>query len=56
MDVIVCVDACFTQKCRKSQGKAWAPPCEHCETIFIDADGVAAMEDFVETVQPSQPP
>ena len=56
MDVIVCVDACFTQKRRKSQGKAWAPPREHCETIFIDAEEVATMEDFVETVRPSQPP
>jgi Kyakuja-Dileera-Zisupton transposase len=56
VDAIVCVDACFTQKRRKSQGKAWAPPREHCETIFIDPEEVATMEEFVETVRPSRPP
>jgi len=56
VDAIVCVDACFTQKHRKSQGKGWMPPREHCETIFIDPEEVAAMENFVETVRPSRPP
>ena len=52
VDAIICVDACFTQKRHKSQGKGWMPPHEHCETIFIDPEEVAAMENFVETVQP----
>jgi hypothetical protein len=56
VDAIVCVDACFTQKRRKSQGKAWAPPHKHCETIFIDPEEVATMENFVETVRPPRPP
>jgi len=56
VDAIVCIDACFTQKRRKSQGKAWAPPREHCETIFIDPEEVATMEEFVETVRPPRPP
>ena len=53
MDAIICVNACFTQKHHKSQEKAWVPSCEYCETIFIDPEEVAAMENFVETVQPS---
>lgn len=56
MDAIICVNACFTQKHHKSQEKAWVPSCEYCETIFIDPEEVAAMENFVETVRPSRPP
>ncbi|KAF8868724.1 hypothetical protein CPB84DRAFT_1818988 [Gymnopilus junonius] len=44
IDAIVCIDACFTQKCCKSQGKAWSAPHEHPETIFVPPEDVATMQ------------
>ncbi|KAF8964623.1 hypothetical protein BDZ97DRAFT_1619637, partial [Flammula alnicola] len=53
VDAIVCIDACFTQKRRKSQGKAWNAPRSHPETVFMPPDEVNAMEAKVEEIQPS---
>ena len=52
VDAIVCVDACFTQKRRKSQGNAWQAPRTHPETIFVPAEEVKAMEEHVDEVRP----
>ncbi|KDR66151.1 hypothetical protein GALMADRAFT_44200, partial [Galerina marginata CBS 339.88] len=54
VDVIVCLDACFTQKRRKSQGNAWAAPREHPETVFIPEKDVKVMEAMVEDTRPSR--
>ncbi|KDR65453.1 hypothetical protein GALMADRAFT_81864, partial [Galerina marginata CBS 339.88] len=54
VDVIVCIDVCFTQKRRKSQGKAWQEPRVHPETIFVPTEELTAMEEKVETVRPSK--
>jgi len=51
----VCLDACFTQKRRKSQGNSWAPPRHHPETVFIPVDEVLRMEETVESIRPSRP-
>jgi hypothetical protein len=53
VDVIVCLDACFTQKRRKSQGKSWNEPHIHPETVFIPTAEVRAVEDMVESVRPT---
>ena len=54
VDAIVCVDACFTQKRRKSHGHAWVPPRSHPETIFVPRDEVDTMAEFVDGVRPSE--
>ena len=51
----MCLDACFTQKRRKSQGNSWAPPRHHPETVFIPVDEVLRMEETVESIRPSRP-
>ena len=53
MDVIVCLDACFTQKHRHSQGKAWHEPHTHPETVFIPPSEVKSVEDMVESIRPT---
>jgi len=53
VDVIVCLDACFTQKRRQPQGKAWHEPHTHPETIFIPPTEVKAVEDMVESIRPT---
>ena len=50
MDAIVCIDACFTQKRRKSWGNAWMPPRSHPETVFIPRDEVDMMEAEVKEI------
>ncbi|KII83000.1 hypothetical protein PLICRDRAFT_76994, partial [Plicaturopsis crispa FD-325 SS-3] len=47
-DVIVCLDACFTQKRRKNRDGRRDPPRAHPESVFIPDDDVRAMRDFVE--------
>ena len=54
MDAIVCVDANFTQKQRKSQGKAWVPPRQHCESVFISPTEVGEMENLVDEIRNPQ--
>ncbi|PPR00336.1 hypothetical protein CVT26_009746, partial [Gymnopilus dilepis] len=56
VDVIVCLDACFTQKRRKSQNNAWSAPREHPETMFVPPEDVEAMETIVENIRPSNQP
>ena len=55
MDSIVCLDACFTQKRRKSQGNSWASPRQHPETVFVSVDEALQMEATVEGIRPSRP-
>lgn len=55
VDAIVCIDACFTQKRRKSQGNAWIPPRAHPDTVFVPPEESAAMEELVEEIRPSKP-
>ncbi|KAF8868228.1 hypothetical protein CPB84DRAFT_1858289 [Gymnopilus junonius] len=54
MDVIVCLDACFTQKRCKSQNSAWSAPREHPETIFVPVEDVEVMKETVETAHPTK--
>jgi len=53
VDAIVCIDACFTQKRRKNQGKQWVMPLQHPDTVFIAKDEVAAMEEIVTEARPA---
>ncbi|KDR74540.1 hypothetical protein GALMADRAFT_141567 [Galerina marginata CBS 339.88] len=53
-DVIVCLDACFTQKRRKSQGNTWTAPRAHPETVFVPEEDVREMEATVEEARPSR--
>ena len=46
------MDACFTQKRRKSQGKAWAVPRQHCETVFVSPEEVQEAEHLVDSIRP----
>ncbi|PPQ96562.1 hypothetical protein CVT26_006290 [Gymnopilus dilepis] len=54
IDAIVCLDACFTQKRRKSQNNAWSAPREHPETMFVAPEHVEEMKKNVEEVRPSK--
>ncbi|KAF8867491.1 hypothetical protein CPB84DRAFT_1698862, partial [Gymnopilus junonius] len=54
-DAIVCIDACFTQKCQKSQGKTSSVPHDHPSTIFVPPADVADTQSHVENVQPAPP-
>ena len=53
VDAIVCVDACFTQKRRKNQGKAWVMPLEHPATVFVPCEEVDKMESLVDSARPA---
>ena len=52
MDAIICVDANFSQKCRKSQGQAWVLLCQHCESVFIPVTEVEEVEAYVDEIWP----
>ncbi|KII90299.1 hypothetical protein PLICRDRAFT_78542, partial [Plicaturopsis crispa FD-325 SS-3] len=47
-DVIVCLDACFTQKRRKNKDGRRDPARTHPESVFMPESDVNAMRDFVE--------
>ncbi|KAG6823688.1 hypothetical protein H0H92_009348, partial [Tricholoma furcatifolium] len=51
VDVIVCLDACFTQK-RNRQPRD--PPLAHPHSVFIDETQVNKFEVYVESLRPSQ--
>jgi len=51
VDAIVCVDANFTQKRRKSQGNAWVAPRQHCESVFISPAQVDKVEALVDEIR-----
>ncbi|KAG1812684.1 hypothetical protein EV424DRAFT_1473565 [Suillus variegatus] len=49
-DVIVCIDACFTQKCSTNpRGGSSIDPPNPTPTFFLSNDDVKAMEDFVKS-------
>ena len=50
-DVLVAIDACFTQKRRKG---ARDPPRIHPDTTFLTEEEVIEMEQMVNTTQNSQ--
>ena len=54
-DIIVCVDACFTQKRRKGITGGRDPPREHPETVFIPEGDVKAVEAEVNRLRGSVP-
>ncbi|KAG1721174.1 uncharacterized protein EDB91DRAFT_1064540, partial [Suillus paluster] len=49
-DIIVCIDACFTQKCSTNpRGASSIDPPNPTPTFFLSNDDVKAMEDFVKS-------
>ena len=54
LNVIVCLDACFTQKNNKQ--KVRDPPKEHPKTSFIPESDVERWREFVENVRPPKQP
>ena len=55
MDIIVALDACFTQKRLKSTGGRGQPnrfPLHHPSTSFVHKDKVDEMENYVESIRP----
>ncbi|KAL6297842.1 hypothetical protein BKA93DRAFT_820642 [Sparassis latifolia] len=52
-DVIVCIDACFTQKQRKGKADAHDHPRDSERSVFVPEEDVKAMESFVENIHPS---
>ncbi|KAL6305915.1 hypothetical protein BKA93DRAFT_730537, partial [Sparassis latifolia] len=53
-DVIVCIDACFTQKRRRGKGDGHDHPREAEESVFIPEEEVKKMESYVEQIRPSR--
>ncbi|RDB15385.1 hypothetical protein Hypma_004634, partial [Hypsizygus marmoreus] len=55
-DVIVCLDACFTQKRRKNpRGGGRGPADIHPDTVFLSEAQVKEMEDYVAEQRPARP-
>ncbi|KAG6822366.1 hypothetical protein H0H92_013599, partial [Tricholoma furcatifolium] len=52
-DVIVCLDACFTQKRNRQQRD---PPLTHPHTVFVNEAQVNQFEAYIESVRPSRAP
>lgn len=57
-DVIVCLDACFSQKRNKTKGKGGHqdPPNHHPSSVFMSEADVKAVEDFVDGCRSRRPP
>jgi hypothetical protein len=54
-DVIVCLDACFTQKRRTPpRGTGRGPAFNHPDTVFLSDDEVEAMKAVVEEIRPDK--
>ncbi|GBE80067.1 hypothetical protein SCP_0212700 [Sparassis crispa] len=53
-DVIVYIDACFTQKRRRGKGDGHDHPREAEESVFIPEEEVKKMESYVEQIRPSR--
>ncbi|KIJ07668.1 hypothetical protein PAXINDRAFT_26247, partial [Paxillus involutus ATCC 200175] len=52
VDVIVCIDACFTQKCSKNpRGAEGHDPLNPTSSVFIPSETVTQMEVHVERCQ-----
>jgi hypothetical protein len=56
VDVVVSLDACFTQKRRKGKTDLHDPPHLHSETVFVPQADVSSMEELVNTVRPPSKP
>jgi hypothetical protein len=56
-DIVVCLDACFTQKRNKTKGKGGDrdPPNCHPSSIFMSEADVKVVEDFVDSCRASRP-
>ncbi|KAG6904298.1 hypothetical protein DXG01_011117, partial [Tephrocybe rancida] len=52
-DVIICLDACFTQK-RNQQARD--PPRMHPRTVFLLEQGLDAMEKYMDALRAHKPP
>ncbi|KII82981.1 hypothetical protein PLICRDRAFT_84208, partial [Plicaturopsis crispa FD-325 SS-3] len=52
-DVIACLDACFTQKRRKTKDGQRDPPRVHPDSVFVPEEDVNAMRDFVQETRGS---
>ncbi|KAG6905200.1 hypothetical protein DXG01_004323, partial [Tephrocybe rancida] len=52
-DVIICLDACFTQKCNQ---QAREPPRTHPHTVFLPEQGLDAMEKYMDALRAHKPP
>lgn len=55
IDVIVQLDACFTQKRCKGQSSEADAARKHTESVFLSESGLKAMEVHVESIRGSQP-
>ncbi|RDB30787.1 hypothetical protein Hypma_005865 [Hypsizygus marmoreus] len=54
-DVIVCIDACFTQKRRTpAKGSGRGPANTHPASVFVSDPEVKAMKDYVENARPTR--
>jgi len=55
-DVIICLDACFTQKRRRNDhwGSTREVPLQHVDTVFLPEDDAKAMEDYVDSCRTQQ--
>jgi hypothetical protein len=57
VDVLVCLDACFTQSRQKTKGKAGRdPPRHHPDSVFLSEEDAKFMEDFVNNCRSKPPP
>ncbi|KAL6303233.1 hypothetical protein BKA93DRAFT_818113 [Sparassis latifolia] len=52
-DIIICIDACFTQKRRKGQEGGRDDPRHARESVFVPESDVKDMELYVESLRPS---
>ncbi|RDB18751.1 hypothetical protein Hypma_014627 [Hypsizygus marmoreus] len=56
-DVIVCLDACFTQKRRNpARGSGRGPANVHADSVFVSDAQIAASKSEVETLRPAHVP
>jgi hypothetical protein len=57
-DVIVCLDACFSQKRNKTKGECGQqdPPNHYPSSVFMSEADVKAVEDFVDGCRSRHPP
>ncbi|KAL0563399.1 hypothetical protein V5O48_018670, partial [Marasmius crinis-equi] len=51
-DVIVCLDACFTQKHNKTRGRD--PLKKHPDSVFVSEEELRGAEEYVEELRPSR--
>ncbi|KAG6807595.1 hypothetical protein H0H92_006971 [Tricholoma furcatifolium] len=52
-DIVVCVDACFTQK--HNRQAYHDPPLDHPRSVFLSRQTIVATEKYVESLRPSVP-